>query len=213
MDANFWHAKWEKREIGFHLDQVNPLLVDHFAALALPPGSRILLPLCGKTRDIAWLLSAGYRVVGVELSRLAVDELFAELGQVPTVSEAGALTRLAADELEVFVGDFFALDAAVLGTVDAVYDRAALVALPEAMRSRYADQVVALSGGVAQLLISYEYDQSVQPGPPFAVSGEEVDQRYGGQFAISRLASVEIPGGLRGKCPATEHVWHLTPRR
>ena len=209
MDAAFWHAKWEKSEIGFHLDQVNPLLVEHFDQLALTPGSRILLPLCGKTRDIAWLLSAGYRVVGAELSRLAVDQLFAELGVTPRETKTGSLTRLAADELEVFVGDFFDLSVQMLGSVDALYDRAALVALPETLRQRYAAHGVRLTGGAPQLLISYAYDQRLQPGPPFAISTAEIHALYGSHYTVRHLAEVEVPGGLRGKCPATEHVWYL----
>lgn len=62
MDANFWHEKWQRREIGFHQPQANPLLVAYFDKLNLAAGSRVLLPLCGKTRDIAWLLDRGFRV-------------------------------------------------------------------------------------------------------------------------------------------------------
>src|SRR5574337_641591 len=67
MDPNFWREKWAKGEIAFHQREANPLLVEHMARLELPPGSRVFLPLCGKTRDIAWLLSQGYRVCGAEL--------------------------------------------------------------------------------------------------------------------------------------------------
>jgi thiopurine S-methyltransferase len=209
MDASFWHAKWEKSEIAFHQDDFNPLLLDHFSALSLPIGSRVFVPLCGKTRDILWLLQSGYRVVGAELSRLAVEQLFAEMELIPSVTETGALTHFAAEDIDIYVGDVFELTAAQLGQVDAVYDRAALVALPTAMRQRYADHLVTSTGRARQLLISYDYDQSVQNGPPFAVGADEVRSLYGQYFQPTLLARVEVVGGLRGKCPATEHVWLL----
>lgn len=209
MDASFWHAKWEKSEIGFHQDDFNPLLLDHLGALSLAPGNRVFVPLCGKTRDILWLLQSGYRVVGAELSRLAVEQLFAEMELVPAVTEAGPLTRFSAEDIDIYVGDIFELGAALLGQVDAVYDRAALVALPATMRQRYADHLAAITGRARQLLIAYDYDQSLQNGPPFAVGADEVRSLYGQYFQPTRLASVEVAGGLRGKCPATEHVWLL----
>ena len=84
MDANFWHNKWANNEIAFHRSNANPLLVNNIKALALAEGSLIFIPLCGKTLDIAWLLSNGYRVAGVELVESAIKQLFAELGILST---------------------------------------------------------------------------------------------------------------------------------
>jgi thiopurine S-methyltransferase len=211
MEASFWHAKWEKSEIGFHQDDFNPLLLEHFGALSLPAGSRVFVPLCGKTRDILWLLESGYRVVGVELSRVAVDQLFADMELQPAISRIGSLTRFAVEDLDIYCGDIFDLTGSELGRIDAVYDRAALVALPATMRQRYADHLAAVTGSARQLLVAYEYDQSLQDGPPFAVSADEIRRLYGTHYEPTLLASTEVAGGLRGKCPATEHVWLLQP--
>jgi hypothetical protein len=51
----------------------SPLLVPHFKALSLPEGGRVFLPLCGKTLDIHWLLTGGYRVSGAELRKIAIE--------------------------------------------------------------------------------------------------------------------------------------------
>jgi thiopurine S-methyltransferase len=209
MDASFWHAKWEKNEIGFHQDQVNPFLVRYFGELSLAAGSRVFVPLCGKTRDIAWLLSQVYRVAGAELSRVAIEQLFDELGVEPSVSAAGSLTHFSTDDIDIFVGDIFQLSGKDLGQVDAVYDRAALVALPEDMRRHYAGHLTDITNRAPQLLITYEYDQTLQDGPPFSVSGEEVHRHYDGRFDVGLVSSSDVPGGLRGKCPAKEHVWLL----
>ena len=130
MDSDFWHKKWEDNQIGFHRSSVNPLLVRFLSVLGLVPGARVFLPLCGKTRDIAWLRDQGFRVAGAELSRLAIEQLFDELGETPEITEHGALTRFSGEGIDIFVGDIFELSAPVLGPVDAIYDRAALVALP-----------------------------------------------------------------------------------
>ena len=87
MDKSFWLQKWEKNTIAFHRSEANPSLVNHFDKLALAKGSRIFVPLCGKTLDIGWLLSKGYRVVGAELADMAIEQLFTELGVVPAVAE------------------------------------------------------------------------------------------------------------------------------
>jgi thiopurine S-methyltransferase len=164
MKADFWHDRWAAQKIGFHQRNANALLVAHFAAIGLAPGGRVFVPLCGKTRDIAWLMAQGCRVVGAELSETAVQQLFAEIDIVPEVTAVGALTRYAVEGLDVFIGDIFALTSEDLGHVDAVYDRAALVALPDTMRGRYVDHVVAITGAVRQLVVTFTYDQALMNG-------------------------------------------------
>ena len=209
MDAEFWHARWREKSIGFHNADVNPLLRAYFSALALPEGSRIFVPLCGKSRDIAWLLGQGYRVAGAELSEIAVIELFDELGVEPEGHAVGELMHYRADGLDIFQGDIFALDRETLGKVDAVYDRAALVALPEPMRARYSQHLIQMSDAAPQLLINYDYDQSRLPGPPFSVSDDELRMHYESCYTLSALYNEALEGGLKGQCPAREKVWLL----
>lgn len=212
MEASFWHQRWANNEIGFHSSQPHPMLVTYFDRLAVPAGSRFFVPLCGKTLDIAWLLARGCKVVGVELSELAIQQLFAELGVTPQVSAWSAGRHYRAENLDIYVGDFFALTAQILGQVDAVYDRAALVALPTAMRPRYTAHLMALTANAPMLLISFEYDQRLMPGPPFSVTGDEIEAHYQGHYQHQLLAAQDIPGGLKGQCPARECVWLLTGR-
>ena len=210
MEPSFWHDRWERNQIGFHEAQVNPLLVAHFDSLALSAGSRLFVPLCGKTLDIHWLLSRGHRVAGAELSEIAVQQLFADLGVTPLRTAAGHLTRYSAPGMDIFQGDIFDLSRRDLGTVDAVYDRAALIALPEPLRSRYARHLVEITDHAEQLLICIAYDQSVLAGPPFSVSGAEIGRLYHG-YVRTALGSAQVPGGLKGKCPAADCAWLLTP--
>ena len=209
MDPSFWHQRWEKNEIAFHEGKANPLLVEHFHKLGVAKGSRIFVPLCGKTLDIGWLLSHDYRVAGAELSQRAIEQLFTERGEQPAMSAVGQVEQWSAQQLDVFVGDIFALSRERLGPVDAVYDRAALVAFPADMRDRYTAHLTTMTGKAPQLLICYEYDQRAMDGPPFSVSNEEVKRHYAAHYDGTLLASTEVSGGLKGKCPAKENVWLL----
>lgn len=209
MEPNFWHQKWESNVIGFHKSEANPLLVNHFASLALAKDSVVFVPLCGKTRDIAWLLSQGYCVAGIELSEIAVKQLFEELAFTPTISQKQSLIHYSADNINIYVGDIFHLSKEVLGMVDAIYDRAAFVALPFAMRQRYSQHIITITSHAPQLLITFDYDQRVQDGPPFAISNREINQHYQDAYEIHLLASEEVEGGLKGQCDAVENVWLL----
>lgn len=210
MHHDFWHQRWQTNQIGFHLPEVNPLLVKHFPSLHLQLGARVFLPLCGKTIDIHWLLSQGFRVAGAELSQIAIEDLFASLKLTPSITTFGDLVLYSAPNIDIFVGDIFSLTPRLLGKVDAVYDRAALVALPEDTRQQYTAHLMLLTLTAPQLLICFEYDQAIDAGPPFSVQANEVKQLYADAYALRLLESVEMADGLKGKHPAIEQVWLLT---
>lgn len=212
MEPSFWHQRWEKNEIAFHESKANPILVKHFNELALAKGSRVFVPLCGKTLDISWLLSNGYRVAGAELSQIAIEQLFMELGLQPDISTIGEVAQWSAKHLDLFVGDIFALSRELLGPVDAIYDRAALVAFPEEMRNQYTAHLTGIAHKAPQLLVCYDYDQSLMQGPPFSICNEEVRRHYADNYEVTLIASTEVPGGLKGKCAAKENVWRLTSK-
>jgi len=204
MEHAFWHERWELGQIGFHQPQVNRFLRDHAAAVGIVPGTRVFLPLCGKTRDIGWLLAQGIRVAGAELSPIAVADLFADLDVSPTIRGG----HHAAPGIDIFCGDIFALDAATLGPVDATFDRAALVALPPAMRRAYAVHLTALTARAPHLLVTFEYDQTLTHGPPFSVLPDEVRALYPA-YTVTELARDILPGGVRG-IPAADVAYALT---
>jgi thiopurine S-methyltransferase len=207
MQAEFWHWIWERDLIGFHMETVNPFLAAHLGALGLAPGDTVFLPLCGKTRDIGWLLEQGFRVVGCDLSPLAAGQLFHDLGAEPQITEMGALACHAAPGLRFFVGDIFELNAEMLGPVQAVFDRAALYALPASERARYAAHLTALSGTAPQLLTSLIYDQTRMKGPPYAVPDAEVRSLYGATHDLIVLERVTEGGDLVFE----DVVWLLRP--
>lgn len=212
MEPDFWLDRWRENRTGFHNAAVNPLLREHYPKLNLRSSSRVFLPLCGKSLDIGWLRNQGHHVVGIELSELAVKAAFESLEVSPDISRHGPLTRYAASAIELYVGDFFELTGSQLGPIDAVYDRAALIALPAAMRSRYAAHIQTLCPSAQQLLISLTYDVDQANGPPFSLEPEEIIALYSDTHECSEVAQHYEENGLRGQIPVTERVWHLMPK-
>ena len=213
MHTQFWLDVWDSKQIGFDQKAVNPLLAKHMACLNLSAGSRVFVPLCGKSIDMVWLLKQGYQVVGVELSQDAIEQFFSAMGLQADVAEIDGFIRYSAPDIDIFVGDYFVLTAKHIKSVDAIYDRASLVALPSDMRSDYCQHLQTISHKAPQLLITFNYNQSLQNGPPFSISEDEVKHHYAQHYRCSLLDSVEVAGGLKGGCPAVEQVWHLDLKR
>lgn len=210
MEPDFWLEKWQKNQLAFHEGAPNTLLTAHFAELGIPAGGTIFVPLCGKTQDMIWLRAQGCRVVGAELSRLAVEQFFAENGLTPAVTKTGWFERFEAEGIVILLGDLFELDDATLGPVDAIYDRAALVALPEKMRARYAAYLHALTDRAPQLLVTFEYDQTLINPPPHSVTEAEVRRLYDAAYDLTLAEERAAPDGIKG-IPARESAWLLRP--
>jgi len=212
MQHDFWHQRWQNQQIGFHQGEINPFLLAHFQALGLQAGQRVFVPLCGKSLDMHWLLAQGLQVIGAELSQLAVDAFFTELKLSPEITPSGPLRHYRTEQIEIFQGDFFALTQDQLGIVDAIYDRAALIALPDEMRRQYVQHLMSITHIAPQLLVSFQYDQSLVPGPPFSVSKTEVSAHYEPHYVLTELASIYLEKGMKGQYPAEETAWLLRSR-
>ena len=199
MQPDFWHQRWTDNQIGFHQSAPTTLLLKHWAALDVPAGATVFVPLCGKSLDMAWLASQGYQVLGIELSQLAVEQFFAEHDLTPERHATHYGTHYRAGGIEIICGDAFGLDAELLAGCAAVFDRAAMIALPPPMRVRYADELYArLPSGCRGLLITLEYPQAERDGPPFAISEVEVRERYAACWDIELLERRSIPADNPG---------------
>lgn len=196
MHEAFWQERWTRDQIGFHQDQVNAYLLRHWSRLQLPQGSQVLVPLCGKSLDLAWLAGQGHAVLGVELAEKAVQAFFEEHGLQPKVREHGAFRIYSADSLALWCGDFFALTAEDVAGCRAFYDRAALIALPLAMRERYAAHLQRILPVDCQgLLVTLDYDQARMDGPPFSVSDAEVRERFAQDWQVDELQREDVLAG------------------
>ncbi len=204
MEAPFWLERWQRNEIGFHQNVPHKGLDRHWAKLGLAPDARVFVPLAGKSLDMVWLAARGHRVVGIELAAEAVHAFAAENGTL--------------ERIDLRCGDLFALTPASLGPIDAVFDRASLVALPASMRPRYAAKLAELSPpGTCTLLVTMEYDPAKMNGPPHSVPEREVHALFGATHEIVLLerdaALEDFPKFAQRGVEALAEAYYLLMRR
>jgi len=202
MQPEFWKARWSEGKIGFHEGAPNAFLARHASRIA--DRRRVLIPLCGKSEDLAYLAAHDHEVIGIELVEDAVRAFFAEHGATPSITRRGPLVIYTSGAITVFAGDLFDVNEADVGAIDAIYDRAALIALPPELRPRYVDHLRTLVPSRTQaLLVTLEYPQDKLDGPPFSVpetevralyaSAELIDERLatGGRIAEAGVSAIE----------------------
>lgn len=189
--TTMWHERWDEGRIGFHESQVNRHLETFSPWLLDGPKHRVLVPLAGKTVDISWLLDRGHEVVAVELVPKAVAEFHAESGRATTPTVEGPFSVWRSDGLVFLQGDIFAMTGAHVQGVDRMWDRAAMVALPQTVRERYVAHLRSVLAPSTRVLLStFIYDQSHMAGPPFSVTDEEVQRAYDGA-EVERVHAAE----------------------
>ncbi len=209
MERSFWKGRWDAGQIGFHEGAPNRFLVRFGDRLA--KGS-VFVPLAGKTFDVDHLLAEGHAVTAVELIEAAVTAFFEERKLEPKITREAAREVHELEDLTFIRGDVFD----VRGSFDAVWDRAALIALPPDVRIRYAAHLATLvRPGGTMLLVTLEHDAG--SGPPFEVTPDEVHSHYDEAFAIDELASEDVMAenpniAQKGASRIHERVWLLTKR-
>ncbi len=221
-EANrFWRARWASGQIGFHEGKVNARLERHVARLeALGVTSRVFVPLAGRSVDVRWLAERGHDVVACELVDEAVRAFFVESRVAPETIHSDEFDVLSAElgpgRVTYWVGDVLRLGPSLLGPVDAVFDRAALIALAPEVRPRYAERLLDFLRPFGRiLLVTIEHDAGA--GPPFSVSPEEVERIYGGRADVAFVEREDITTEsahivAKGATSVREAVYLLTVR-
>ncbi len=218
MHPDFWHERWRSGQVGFHQPTVNRLLERHWSQIVagLPSGAPVYVPLCGKSLDLAWLAERGHHVVGSELSGLAIAEFLGGAGFAAGARLAGSGHRIHdAGPYRLIEGDAFTLQPEHTGPLAVLYDRAALVALPEGpLRAAYAASLVRLLATDATgLLVSFEYPQRLRPGPPFSLPREAVEAVLAADFEIEELERVDVIGeSPKFAASGIEQLWEVAYR-
>lgn len=229
MTPEFWQKKWQSNQLGFNQNKPNPMLIEYLPTLNLAQGSRIFVPLCGKSIDMLWLAEQQFEVVGVELVETAVAEFFTEnnisASVHPHESEPNLKYyqgRYNNSDIIIWVGDIFLLNQQDIGAVDAIYDRAALVALPDdgtndSLRVRYAQQLIKLAPKAQQLLLSFglsgvdETEYANYSGPPFLIPTQRIHDYYQHAYQLVLLESYETQKVNNEGKPFLNLAWHLIP--
>lgn len=211
----FWHSRWEAGQTGWHEPEGNAALRKYWPSLSR--GSRVLVPLCGKSFDLLWLAEQGCSVTGVELSEIAAHAFFNEAGLAFETEYKNGFNwfRCREANIDIACGNYFTF---VDQPFDALFDRAALVALPAKKRTEYVLQTKnLLKPDASQLLLTIEFDQSVVEGPPFSVMPDEVKSHWPGLERVHEQDDIDnSPPRFRdaGIEEVLEVVWlgrHRTP--
>lgn len=192
MKIAFWLDSWKVggTKTSFHRKDIHPY-AKTYAPLDFLKDKRVLVPLCGKDTTLMWFREHATHVVGIELAETAVHQFFEEqnLPYRKTVDQ-----RYEADRLTIVNRDIFSLSTADVGPIDFVYDRAALVALPEDMRARYRQKIDEfMPVGAKCLVITLEYAPSLGPTPPFSITPDEINHYYRQNYLIDHVEQPELP--------------------
>lgn len=204
-DSQSWIRAWKEGRTNFHRSDYHEKLIRYFPGLHPKKGQRVFVPLCGKSKDMIWLRNAGLEVYGVELYEGAVRAFFEENGlPVPQTVQEPDFMLYSSGDIHVRCGDFFQLRD--VETYHFVYDRGALVAMPPALREKYAERIGrSLKKGGKYLLIAYEYDPTQMQGPPHSLTEDEIRRLYGDRFSV-RLLENERPSGEGPRLSAVESL-------
>lgn len=214
MDADFWISKWEDKAIGFHRADYHPELIKYFDKIEPHSDNKILVPLCGKTKDMLFLKEKGLQISGIEFSDIACEEFFSENDLSFTTIEENGFKVFKGSNHSLFCGDFYKYKPE--HKYQAAYDRAAIVAIDPKSRKAYAKQYSnLLVSGAKLLLLSFEYDQTKVQGPPWSVEETYINEFFGSDFKVEILDSnlVEITSPKfkkNGLEQATQKIYLLT---
>ncbi|QSX29618.1 thiopurine S-methyltransferase [Shewanella cyperi] len=218
MEPGFWHDKWHSQQIGFHQSEINPLLVKYWSRVGLTEGSKVFVPLCGKSLDMLYLAEQGHQILGSELNSLAVEQFFSENGMDAADETVAEHRQYVCGPFSLLQGDFFTFPAQLSQACEGFYDRAALIAWPEQMRHDYAKQLAALlAPGARGLLITLDYPQEALVGPPFAVSPDWVNEYLSPFFDIDPLECLDVladnPRFVKKQVPWLNEAAYLLVRK
>ncbi len=207
-DKQFWHDKWQSGQLGFHLEDTNAALVKYWPKLDIDKTCEVLVPLCGKSLDMLWLRQQGHEILGVELSQIAARDFFEDNKLKYETTKDDKFQNYTGDGITIAVGDFFDLNEARTTNIKAVYDRAALIALPPSLQKKYVAHLESLLAPGAQiLLVTLEYDPADLDGPPFSIPGPQVQEHFAHWCQITQLKTTALTDFR--DIAANETVYHL----
>jgi methyl halide transferase len=166
-----WDEAYRRRETPWEKGQPHPALPD-FLAENGPLSGEILVPGCGSGHDVRALTTPQNHVVGIDIATRAI-------------AKAEARPRLANEEY--LLSDLFALPPKFDRQFDWVFEHTCFCAIDPSQRAEYVGTIARLlkPGGrlLAIFFINPDHDE---PGPPFGVGTDELEEFFGRNFAWDR---------------------------
>jgi len=191
MKPSFWHKCWQRNSLGFHQETVHPFLEQFLLPRLTSTTEHVFLPLCGKSLDMVWFAQR-MKVSGAELSEIACHDFFQEKDLTFELQQRSCFNVYSYENIQLWQGDFFKLLPADLDKIDWIYDRAAIIALPESMQQQYVQHLSKfVSEHTTLFLISLEFPQEELEGPPFSISSLKVAQLFS-DFEVNCIAEHEL---------------------
>jgi len=191
MKPSFWHKCWERDSLGFHQETVHPFLEQFLLPRLTSTDQHVFVPLCGKSLDMVWFAQR-MKVSGAELSEIACRDFFKEKELSYKHQKHGGFNVFSCDNVQLWQGDFFKLHPTDIKDIDWIYDRAAIIALPESMQQQYVEHLSTfISEQTSLFLISLEFPQEELEGPPFSISSLKVAQLFS-EFDVESVAVHEL---------------------
>ncbi len=198
MDKKYWLNRWEVGNIPFNQLTPHRFLIKHFKTLDLQSQEKVFVPLCGKSVDMTWLMQQNQRVIGVEISPIAISDFLKENKLDITQLKDNSFQIYQNASCTLYHGDLFDLTSQHLSEIKAVYDRGSLTALPpKTLRSQYINwlkTVIPLNSKM--LLIVFEHGAPDVAEPPFSTPYEDVKLFFNSHFSVTQLEKefiTEIP--------------------
>lgn len=198
MNKTYWLNRWETGNIRFNQPTPHRFLIKHYQSLGLHPHEQVFVPLCGKSIDMIWIMAQDQRVIGVEISPIAILDFLKENKLDAVEFKDGAFQVYQNASFTLYNGDLFNLTAKHLSEIKAVYDRGSLTAMPpNTLRSQYVDWVKnTIPENCKILLVVLEHGAPDVMEPPFSTTLEEVNLCFANQFSVTQLEReyiAEIP--------------------
>ena len=171
---DYWDAHYQQGNTGWDIGGPAPAFVDLLAGPDAPPPGRMIVPGCGRGHDALLFARAGFDVLGIDFAPLAVA------AATEAAARAGVPARFAQ-------ADWFALPPAWNGTFDYVLEHTFLSAFAPDRRPAYAAVVARLLRPTGRYIALF-FTHGRPGGPPFAITGDEIETVFTPRFQIERLA-------------------------
>lgn len=198
MDYEFWNKCWQRPSQPFHVDGEHPFLKWCYADI-FSAEQKILIPLSGKSLDAIALAERKFHTVSIEFNPLAVHQFFNDNNLSPLITSFDSDANpndskflYQVEHIDIWLADFFNVNSNDTGLLSQVWDRAALVALPDEMRKKYISHLKTLLKPKAIILTALmDYDDSEMSGPPFKITEQELKSLYH-DAQVELLDSIDI---------------------
>ena len=175
---DFWQKRWDSGTTRWRRPDIHPSLqqftnkvfFDYFPS----GGARILVPLCGKTVDMAHLATKRKvgQVVGIDGVRKAVEAFAQENPDLEVKSMEACpekVEKWQGNSITLIIGDFFEVDKTDFGEVcDGAWDRGSLVAIKPERREKYVEQIGKLMNKDGRILLSTFVHRNRDKSPSYA---------------------------------------------